>query len=157
MEGGGLRIECTVVLCALSVTDCYMYMYIYVKPLSVYLSSHAHTHMHTHTHTHTHAHTHTHTHTRTHAHTHTHTENLQINWPEGAEEEDFPEDVRDIVEQLLCYDPYYRLGSAARGGVDGVRAHPFFTELDWTTMLKQKAEFIPQLQGEEDTSYFDSE
>lgn len=28
--------------------------------------------------------------------------------------------------------------------------------LDWTGLLRQKAEFIPQLESEDDTSYFDS-
>lgn len=29
--------------------------------------------------------------------------------------------------------------------------------LDWTGLLRQKAEFVPHLESEEDTSYFDSE
>ena len=43
-------------------------------------------------------------------------------------------------------------------GDTGVRDHPFFEEVDWPNLLREKAEFfIPQLQGEEDTSYFDSQ
>ena len=38
-----------------------------------------------------------------------------------------------------------------------VKEQPFFDGLDWTNLLRQKAEFIPALEGEEDTSYFDSE
>ena len=37
-----------------------------------------------------------------------------------------------------------------------MKQHPFFTGLDWTGLLRQKAEFIPQLESEDDTSYFDS-
>lgn len=37
-----------------------------------------------------------------------------------------------------------------------MKQHSFFTELDWNTLLRQKAEFIPHLESEEDTSYFDS-
>ena len=37
----------------------------------------------------------------------------------------------------------------------GVKGHAFF-DLDWRNLLRQKAEFIPQLQGDEDTSYFDA-
>lgn len=37
-----------------------------------------------------------------------------------------------------------------------VTAHPFFTLLDFDSLLRQKAEFVPQLENEEDTSYFDS-
>jgi len=37
-----------------------------------------------------------------------------------------------------------------------VKQHRFFTDLDWNSLLRQKAEFIPQLESEDDTSYFDS-
>lgn len=38
-----------------------------------------------------------------------------------------------------------------------MKEHQFFVGLDWTALLRQKAEFIPQLDGEDDTSYFDCE
>ena len=39
-----------------------------------------------------------------------------------------------------------------------MRDHQFFEDVDWDNLLREKAEFfIPQLKGEEDTSYFDSE
>lgn len=82
-------------------------------------------------------------------------ENLQIEWP-IEEDEDITEEAKDIVAQLLCHDAMERLGSSAMGGVTRVKSHVFFDDLDWTNMLRQKAEFIPHLQGEEDTSYFDS-
>jgi len=41
--------------------------------------------------------------------------------------------------------------------VQQVKEHIFFEDLDWDSLLRQKAEFIPHLQNEEDTSYFDSE
>uniref|UniRef100_A0A3B3Z1E3 Uncharacterized protein n=1 Tax=Poecilia mexicana TaxID=48701 RepID=A0A3B3Z1E3_9TELE len=37
-----------------------------------------------------------------------------------------------------------------------VKQNPFFTDLDWNGLLRQKAEFIPQLESEDDTSYFDT-
>lgn len=43
------------------------------------------------------------------------------------------------------------------GGAAEVKQHPFFHNLDWNGLLRQKAEFIPQLESEDDTSYFDSE
>ena len=55
--------------------------------------------------------------------------------------------------KLLQQDPVFRLGT---GGSHEVKEHPFFFEQDWTSLLRQKAEFVPQLEGEEDTSYFDS-
>lgn len=42
------------------------------------------------------------------------------------------------------------------GSAYEVKQHPFFTGLDWTGLLRQKAEFIPQLESEDDTSYFDT-
>lgn len=41
-------------------------------------------------------------------------------------------------------------------GAHEVKEHRFFYGVDWTALLRQKAEFIPQLDDEEDTSYFDS-
>lgn len=43
------------------------------------------------------------------------------------------------------------------GGAFEVKQHSFFRDLDWTGLLRQKAEFIPHLESEDDTSYFDSE
>lgn len=37
-----------------------------------------------------------------------------------------------------------------------MKEHHFFVGLNWTALLRQKAEFIPRLDGEDDTSYFDS-
>lgn len=37
-----------------------------------------------------------------------------------------------------------------------MKQHCFFSQLDWNSLLRQKAEFIPQLESEDDTSYFDS-
>lgn len=42
------------------------------------------------------------------------------------------------------------------GGTTEVKMHMFFVGLDWNGLLRQKAEFIPQLETDEDTSYFDS-
>lgn len=41
-------------------------------------------------------------------------------------------------------------------GSHEVKEHLFFAGLNWTALLRQKAEFIPILDGEDDTSYFDS-
>lgn len=35
--------------------------------------------------------------------------------------------------------------------------HLFVNDIDWDGLLRQKAEFVPNLEGEEDTSYFDCE
>ena len=65
-----------------------------------------------------------------------------------------PADATDLIMKLLTLDSSFRLGT---GGSHEVKEHPFFFEYDWGSLLRQKAEFVPQLEGEEDTSYFDCE
>ena len=36
-----------------------------------------------------------------------------------------------------------------------VKEHELFQDIDWTSLLRQKVEFVPNLDNEEDTSYFD--
>ncbi|XP_049442899.1 microtubule-associated serine/threonine-protein kinase 2 isoform X3 [Epinephelus fuscoguttatus] len=75
----------------------------------------------------------------------------EIIWPE--EEEALPLEAQDLISKLLRQNPLERLGT---GSAFEVKQHPFFTELDWNSLLRQKAEFIPQLESEDDTSYFDT-
>ena len=84
------------------------------------------------------------------------TEERVIAWAEG-DDDDVPPEGKQITEQLLCHDPLLRLGAPFQGGALCVKQHPFFDELDWDALLRQKAEFVPSLDSEEDTSYFDSE
>ncbi|KAJ8363378.1 hypothetical protein SKAU_G00122090 [Synaphobranchus kaupii] len=74
-----------------------------------------------------------------------------IAWPDG--EEALPADAQSMISTLLQTNPLMRLGT---GGAFEVKQHSFFTELDWNSLLRQKAEFIPHLESEEDTSYFDT-
>ncbi|RVE48348.1 hypothetical protein evm_007008 [Chilo suppressalis] len=82
-----------------------------------------------------------------------HTVNDDIEWPS---EEDFPIAVegRAIITELLARNPRDRLGT---GGTHQVKEHIYFCGLDWNNLLRRKAEFIPQLENDEDTSYFDSQ
>ncbi|XP_070687829.1 microtubule-associated serine/threonine-protein kinase 2 [Pempheris klunzingeri] len=75
----------------------------------------------------------------------------EIIWPE--EDEALPLEAQDLISKLLRQNPLERLGT---GSAFEVKQHPFFTELDWNSLLRQKAEFIPQLESEDDTSYFDT-
>nr|XP_014269072.2 microtubule-associated serine/threonine-protein kinase 3 isoform X1 [Maylandia zebra] len=75
----------------------------------------------------------------------------EIIWPEG--EDALPVDAQDLITRLLRQNPLDRLGT---GGASEVKQHPFFLGLDWNGLLRQKAEFIPQLEAEDDTSYFDT-
>ncbi|XP_074541072.1 microtubule-associated serine/threonine-protein kinase 1-like isoform X2 [Halichoeres trimaculatus] len=74
-----------------------------------------------------------------------------IVWPEG--DEALPADALSLISALLQTNPLVRLGT---GGAFEVKQHSFFTELDWNSLLRQKAEFVPHLESEEDTSYFDT-
>ncbi|KAJ8264001.1 hypothetical protein GJAV_G00143970 [Gymnothorax javanicus] len=74
-----------------------------------------------------------------------------IAWPEG--DDALPSDAQSLISALLQTNPLLRLGT---GGAFEVKQHSFFTELDWNSLLRQKAEFIPHLESEEDTSYFDT-
>uniref|UniRef100_A0A096MI59 non-specific serine/threonine protein kinase n=1 Tax=Poecilia formosa TaxID=48698 RepID=A0A096MI59_POEFO len=77
--------------------------------------------------------------------------NDDIIWPEG--EDALPADAQDLITRLLRQNPLERLGTA---GTKEVKSHMFFLGLDWNSLLRQKAEFVPQLESEEDTSYFDT-
>ena len=37
-----------------------------------------------------------------------------------------------------------------------MKEHVYFLGIDWNSMLRMKADFIPQLEDDDDTSYFDS-
>ncbi len=80
-----------------------------------------------------------------------HTVNDDIEWPE---EEDWPvpPEAKDVISALLQQNPIDRLGTA--GAVE-VKEHHYFAGVDWNSLLRMKADFIPQLEDEEDTSYFD--
>ncbi|XP_032073609.1 microtubule-associated serine/threonine-protein kinase 2 isoform X4 [Thamnophis elegans] len=75
----------------------------------------------------------------------------EIVWPEG--DEALPLDAQDLIGKLLRQNPLERLGT---GSAFEVKQHRFFKDLDWNGLLRQKAEFIPQLESEDDTSYFDT-
>ncbi|PAA56462.1 hypothetical protein BOX15_Mlig033204g1 [Macrostomum lignano] len=74
-----------------------------------------------------------------------------IEWPE-EEELALPPEAVDLISRLLETEPLLRLGT---GGPHEVKEHAFFSSVDWTGLLKEKAEFVPQLDHDEDTSYFD--
>uniref|UniRef100_A0A8C0AUH9 non-specific serine/threonine protein kinase n=1 Tax=Buteo japonicus TaxID=224669 RepID=A0A8C0AUH9_9AVES len=75
----------------------------------------------------------------------------EIAWPEG--DDALPPDAQDLIAKLLRQNPLERMGT---GSAFEVKQHRFFKDLDWNGLLRQKAEFIPQLESEDDTSYFDT-
>ncbi|KAM3719597.1 Microtubule-associated serine/threonine-protein kinase [Dirofilaria immitis] len=78
--------------------------------------------------------------------------NEETEFPEG--EEALPMEAESLIKRLLEKDPVERLGTA--GDAQQLMNDPFFAGLNFKSLLRQKAEFVPQLEGEEDTSYFDT-
>jgi len=76
--------------------------------------------------------------------------NRNLEWPSVPE--DMSYEAKDLIDRLLCEDPYHRLGFH---GAEEVKAHPFFAGLDWDRLMEQKATFVPTCEDAEDTSYFD--
>ncbi|XP_011177378.2 microtubule-associated serine/threonine-protein kinase 1 [Zeugodacus cucurbitae] len=82
-----------------------------------------------------------------------HTVNDDIEWPD-SEDWDVQPEAKDLITQLLQQNPRERLGT--QGGALEVKEHIYFIGLDWNSLLRQKAEFVPQLSTDDDTSYFDT-
>ena len=57
----------------------------------------------------------------------------------------------DITDMSTYVDTMWHLSTGARS----VMEHQFVGDIDWDSLLRQKAEFIPQLESEDDTRYFD--
>ncbi|XP_057299989.1 microtubule-associated serine/threonine-protein kinase 2-like isoform X2 [Hydractinia symbiolongicarpus] len=77
--------------------------------------------------------------------------NGEIEWPDG--DDALPPDPVDLIKRLLVQEPTERLGA---GGAKEVKEHEFFEHVNWNSLLRQKAEFVPVLDDDEDTSYFDT-
>eukprot|EP01018_Ginkgo_biloba_P034997 Gb_17287 [translate_table: standard] len=77
--------------------------------------------------------------------------NRKIPWPHVPEEMSYQ--AKDLIDKLLTEDPNQRLG--AKGAAE-VKRHPFFKDINWDTLARQKAAFVPTSDGALDTSYFTS-
>lgn len=75
-----------------------------------------------------------------------------IEWP-SDDDWPLPKEAKELITQLLQRNPKERLGT---GGAFEVKSHPFLVDVCWEDLLRQKAGFVPQLEDEEDTSYFDT-
>jgi hypothetical protein len=42
-----------------------------------------------------------------------------------------------------------------KNGVDQIKRHPFFASVDWDKIREMEAPFVPQLDSDIDTKYFD--
>ncbi|KAK4414086.1 putative serine/threonine protein kinase IREH1 [Sesamum alatum] len=77
--------------------------------------------------------------------------NRKIPWPRVPDEMSL--EAHDLIDRLLTEDPNQRLGA---GGASEVKQHPFFRDINWDTLARQKAAFVPASEGAMDTSYFTS-
>jgi serine/threonine protein kinase len=69
-----------------------------------------------------------------------------IEWPS-----DLSPQAKDLISKLLTLSPEERLGY---NGAAELKNHPFFADINWDTILTQKAPFIPKLEDPESTAYF---
>ncbi|KAJ8536695.1 hypothetical protein K7X08_035096 [Anisodus acutangulus] len=74
--------------------------------------------------------------------------NRDIPWPKIPEEMSL--DVYDLINKLLNENPVQRLGATGAGEV---KRHPLFRDINWDTLARQKATFVPSADAH-DTSYF---
>ncbi|KAK8576643.1 hypothetical protein V6N13_032562 [Hibiscus sabdariffa] len=74
--------------------------------------------------------------------------NRNIPWPKIPEEISF--EAYDLIDKLLTENPVQRLGAT---GASEVKQHVFFKDINWSTLARQKAMFIPSTEAH-DTSYF---
>ncbi|XP_058108208.1 probable serine/threonine protein kinase IREH1 isoform X2 [Magnolia sinica] len=77
--------------------------------------------------------------------------NRTIPWPRVPEEMSY--EAEDLIDKLLAEDPHQRLGAK---GASEVKQHPFFKDINWDTLARQKAAFVPASDSALDTSYFTS-
>ncbi|KAJ0104826.1 hypothetical protein Patl1_19570 [Pistacia atlantica] len=77
--------------------------------------------------------------------------NRKIPWPSVPDE--ISAEAQDLIDRLLTEDPHLRLGA---GGASEVKQHIFFKDINWDTLARQKAAFVPTSESALDTSYFTS-
>lgn len=85
----------------------------------------------------------------------------RINWPDQDDIDELatPESV-DLMNKLMTSNPRERLGANvdekfSNGGAE-IRSHPWFSDVNWNTLLEDKAQFVPNVENPEDTEYFDA-
>ncbi|CCJ28401.1 unnamed protein product, partial [Pneumocystis jirovecii] len=76
----------------------------------------------------------------------------RIDWPE-TDDIVVSDDAKDLMNKLMCLDRSQRLGSK---GPDEVKSHPFFSTINWNTLLDEDTSFIPVPLDPENTEYFDA-
>jgi serine/threonine-protein kinase RIM15 len=83
----------------------------------------------------------------------------KIAWPA---ESDLPvsEEARDLVNKLIQLDPRARIGANVNdkysSSAEEIKAHPWFSDINWATLFEDDAQFVPNPENPEDTEYFDA-
>ena len=67
----------------------------------------------------------------------------------------FPSNAKSLVKHLLTQDLSKRYGNL-KGGVDDIKNHRFFKELDWSALVKYKLKppYVPSTSGKGDCNNF---
>ena len=60
-------------------------------------------------------------------------------------------EAEDLIRKLIN-NSNVRLG---KNGVEEIKKHPFFNDIDWDNIKKLKPQFIPKLKSDYDTKYFE--
>lgn len=68
----------------------------------------------------------------------------------------FTEDAKKILSELLSVEPKKRLGYGP-DGLKNIKKHPYFTEIDWEKLEKREIlpPFVPKIKNDTDVGYFD--
>lgn len=82
---------------------------------------------------------------------------LNIYKEEIAFDKKISEAAKDLIINLLIFDPKSRLGSGVDGG-EKIKNHNFFKGVNWKDVWDRKLEppFVPNLKSDQDLKYFDS-
>lgn len=85
--------------------------------------------------------------------------NRRIAWPEETDVQ-VSDAAKDLTNKLIQLDPRQRLGANVEdkfpsGGTE-IKAHPWFSDINWKTFMEDEAQFIPNPENPEDTEYFDA-
>jgi serine/threonine protein kinase len=69
----------------------------------------------------------------------------------------FSEELQDLLIKMLDHDPKKRLGAPELGGIDSIKKHPWFEEINWDKMFKKeyKPPIRPKVKNEHDTKNID--
>jgi serine/threonine-protein kinase RIM15 len=83
----------------------------------------------------------------------------KIDWPIDEEIQISPE-AKDLMNRLMSLDPHERLGANLEEkyttGGEEIQNHPWFQDINWSTLLEDEAQFVPAPENPEDTEYFDA-